>query len=110
MSEHISRSEYRYQEHYDSARYGSDAAAWRYAEGRVCEMVDEVTDFLCGTSIVPREPSDYFGVISNAELIGVAMNPQSSGEQCKAAMMEIRKRYLKDREVLVREYATGEVL
>ena len=84
---------------YDAARFsGYDIES---AEQDVAAMADEIADYLCGNCTGEREPSDYFGPISNAELLQVAFKLESTEEQCKQAMLELRRRYLTDRAGLV---------
>lgn len=64
-------------------------------------MVDEIVDFLGGNCTGGREPSYYFGPISNAELLQVAFKLEATERQCKDAMLELRRRYLTDRAGLV---------
>lgn len=49
-------------------------------------------EWLC-TSGEVREPSSYFGPISNDEMLKLLANPDSSPEQCKAIGSEIRRRF-----------------
>ena len=71
------------------------------AEQDVAAMVDEIVDFLGGNCTGDREPSDYFGPISNAELLQIAFKLEATERQCKDAMLELRRRYLADRAGLV---------
>ena len=64
-------------------------------------MVDEIVDFLGGNCTGGREPSVYFGDISNAELLQVSFKLEATERQCKDAMLELRRRYLTDRAGLV---------
>lgn len=84
---------------YDAARFSGYAI--ESAEQDVAAMVDEIADYLCGNCTGEREPSDYFGPISNAELLQVAFKLDSKPEQIVAAMRILRRRYLTDRAGLV---------
>ena len=84
---------------YDAARFSGYAI--ESAEQDVAAMALEITDFLAGNCTGDREPSDYFGPISNAELLQVAFKLEATERQCKDAMLELRRRYLTDRAGLV---------
>jgi hypothetical protein len=43
-----------------------------------------------------REDSDYFGQISSAELVRLCFGGKTNEQQSKAALTELRKRYLED--------------
>lgn len=84
---------------YDAARFSGYAI--ESAEQDVAAMVLEITDFLMANCLGDRTPSAYFGPINNAELLQVAFKLDATEGQCKAAMMELRRRYLADRAGLV---------
>lgn len=84
---------------YDAARFSGYAI--ESAEQDVAAMVLEITDFLAGNCTGERENSLYFGLISNAELLQVAFKENSPDFTCKAAILELRRRYLADRAGLV---------
>ena len=84
---------------YDAARFSGYSI--ESAEQDVAAMADEIADYLCGNCTVEREPSEYFGPISNAELLQVAFKLESKPEQIVAAMRILRRRYLDDRAIVV---------
>lgn len=67
------------------------------AEERYTNNVELVADWLCVASDDP-EPSEYWGLISTNELAQQAFSGKLNAEQCKAALDELRKRYLEDNE------------
>lgn len=63
-------------------------------------------DWWANTTVdVPREPSSYFGLISELELVQLLMKVEATPEQCKAAAMELRKRFADDHLELIAERA-----
>jgi RNase P/RNase MRP subunit p30 len=67
------------------------------AEERYTKDVELIADWLCVASD-DREPSEYWGPISTSELAQQAFSGTLNEEQCKAALTELRKRYLEDNE------------
>ena len=67
------------------------------AQEKLTEDVTLIADWLCVASEDP-EPSEYWGEISTNELAQQAFSGKLNAEQCKAAMDELRKRYLENNE------------
>ena len=74
------------------------AAHWILAERRFTKDVELFADWVSCCSEA-REPSDYWALISTAELVRMGLSGMCNPEQAKAVLDEIRKRYLADQDV-----------
>lgn len=67
------------------------------AEERYTQDVELIADWM-NVADDSREHSDYFGPISTAELVRVCFGGKTNEQQSKAALDELRKRYLDEYE------------